>query len=56
MQCDRTFDIEIIALKAHQDPIVVPVAKKIKLSKTHVTPHRKYQICIFYFLLLVLRL
>jgi len=50
MQCGRTFDIEIIALKAHQDPIVVPVAKKIKLSKTQVTPHQKYQIYfIFYY-------
>jgi len=28
MQRGRTFDIEIIALKAHQDPIVVQVAKK----------------------------
>jgi len=39
MQRGRTFDIEIIALKAHQDPIVV-AKKKINYQK-HSLRHRK---------------
>lgn len=37
MQCGRT-DIDIIALKAHQDANVVQVVKKIRLSK-HALRH-----------------